>query len=100
PVSRLVQYLPGRLERRDRKREHSTERSCVNGNSDCCKSTSSKDLRYEATKRVTNNRWLSIQSPDNLIKVICHLANCLFGETFRFRVGLLDRFRIVRPPGR
>jgi len=59
-----------------------------------------RDLRYEATKRVPNNRWLSIQSPDNLFEVICHLANRLFGENFRFRVGFLDRFRIVRPPGR
>ena len=97
-VRRLAQYRPSRLERGDRKREHSTEWSRVDGNSHCSKPASSKDLRDQPAKRMTNNRWLSLQPANNLFEVIRHLADCLVSKNLRLRLRFIDRLRVVRPP--
>jgi hypothetical protein len=48
---------------------------------------------------VADDRRLPVQPSDDLLEVIGDLADRLAGERMRMGLGLLDRLRVVRPPG-
>src|SRR6266498_5089287 len=96
-VEGVSQNRRGRLQRRERQREHTAKWSGIDCDGYGGHSFPCQPLRDHSAKRMTDDSGLDLELSDGVNVVIRHLRDVLVGKDLRVALCLLNRFWIIGP---